>query len=108
MIDDDVLGDYRVVRPLGRGGMGQVFLGHDPVLDRPVAIKLPSAVAPSPAARERFLIEARAIARLTHPNVVAVYQAGETRDGRPFLVLDLLDGPTLERTLEAGPQVRQG
>ncbi len=97
LIDDTALGDYQIVRPLGRGGMGLVFLGHDPVLDRPVAIKLIATAAPSTAARERFLIEARAIARLAHPNVVAVYRAGETRDGRPFLVQELVRGQSLDR-----------
>ncbi len=97
LIDDTALGDYQIVRPLGRGGMGLVFLGHDPVLDRPVAIKLIATAAPSTAARERFLIEARAIARLAHPNVVAVYRAGETRDGRPFLVQELVRGRSLDR-----------
>ncbi|MBL8624365.1 MAG: serine/threonine protein kinase [Myxococcales bacterium] len=75
--------------------MGQVFLGHDVVLDRPVAIKL--IVRADAAARERFLIEARAIARLAHPNVVAVYRAGETRDGRPYLVQELVRGQSLDR-----------
>ncbi|MBL8620969.1 MAG: SUMF1/EgtB/PvdO family nonheme iron enzyme [Myxococcales bacterium] len=97
LIDDTALGEYQIVRPLGRGGMGLVFLGHDPVLDRPVAIKLIATAAPSTAARERFLIEARAIARLAHPNVVAVYRAGETRDGRPFLVQELVRGHSLDR-----------
>ncbi|MBK7076879.1 MAG: serine/threonine protein kinase [Myxococcales bacterium] len=95
MIDDTDFGDYRIVGPLGRGGMGQVFLGHDVVLDRPVAIKL--IVRADAAARERFLIEARAIARLAHPNVVAVYRAGETRDGRPYLVQELVRGQSLDR-----------
>ena len=99
LIDDTALGDYQIVRPLGRGGMGLVFLGHDPVLDRPVAIKLIATAAPSTAARERFLIEARAIARLAHPNVVAVYRAGETRDGRPFLVQELVRGHSLDRLI---------
>ena len=98
VIDDAGFGEYRVVRPLGRGGMGLVYLGHDTVLDRPVAIKVLSAGAPSTAARERFLIEARAIARLAHPNVVAVYYAGETRDGRPFLVQELVRGHSLDRS----------
>src|SRR5678815_4136888 len=77
--------------------MGAGFLGHDTVLDRPVAVKLIATAAPTAAARERFLIEARAIARLAHPNVVAVYRAGETRDGRPFLVQELVRGRSLDR-----------
>lgn len=69
--------DFEVVRPLGRGGMGQVFLGHDVVLDRPVALKFTVADDPSAAVRARFLREARAIARLSHPNVVGIYRVGE-------------------------------
>ena len=68
--------EYRIVRLLGRGAMGQVYLAHDTLLDRPVAIKF-IAAEPSAAIRERFLVEARAIARLTHPNVVSVYRVGE-------------------------------
>src|ERR1700687_6017971 len=59
--------EYRVLRALGRGAMGQVYLGHDTLLDRAVAIKFIAAVEPDERARERFLIEARAIARLQHP-----------------------------------------
>jgi eukaryotic-like serine/threonine-protein kinase len=68
--------EFRLLRKLGRGGMGQVYVGHDTVLDRPVAIKFIASGDPDVTARERFLIEARAIARLQHPNVVAVYRVG--------------------------------
>ena len=97
MTDDDQLAEYQHLRPLGRGGMGLVMVGDDPVLARPVAIKFIAHGAPTAATRERFLIEARAIARLHHPNVVAVYRAGETRDGRPFLVQEFVPGRSLDR-----------
>jgi serine/threonine protein kinase/formylglycine-generating enzyme required for sulfatase activity len=90
------LEEFRLVRPLGRGGMGEVYLGHDTVLDRAVAIKVIGA-APDAARRERFLTEARAIARLSHPNVVAIYRVGTTRAGRPFLVQELIRGISLDR-----------
>ncbi|HEY8376248.1 MAG TPA: protein kinase, partial [Nannocystis sp.] len=69
--------EYRLVRLLGRGSMGVVFLAHDTILDRPVAIKFINAHDASPRARERFLTEARAAARIQHPNVMAIYRIGE-------------------------------
>ena len=91
------LDEFRLVRPLGRGGMGEVYLGHDTVLDRAVAIKLIGSRDPDEASRERFLIEARAIARLSHPNVVTIYRVGTTGDGRPFLVQELIRGKSLDQ-----------
>jgi serine/threonine protein kinase/formylglycine-generating enzyme required for sulfatase activity len=90
------LDEYRILRPLGRGGMGQVFLAQDTLLDRAVAIKFIASPAPDRVARERFLVEARAIARLQHPNVVAVYRAGEIA-GRPYLVSEFVRGRSLDR-----------
>jgi serine/threonine protein kinase/formylglycine-generating enzyme required for sulfatase activity len=91
------LDEFRLVRPLGKGGMGEVFLGHDTVLDRAVAIKLIGSRNPDASSRERFLTEARAIARLSHPNVVAIFRVGTTSDGRPFLVQELIRGRSLDR-----------
>jgi hypothetical protein len=79
------------VRPLGAGGMGAVYLGHDRMLDRPVALKFIAAIDPDPRARERFLEEARAIARLHHPNVASIYRIGTVED-RPYLAYELVDG----------------
>src|SRR4051812_42379183 len=89
------LDGFRVVRHLGRGGMGTVYLGHDDVLDRPVALKFLAAADPSAPARDRFLIEARAIARLQHPNVVGIYRVGEV-SGRPYLAYELISGQSLD------------
>jgi len=88
--------EYRLVRTLGRGGMGEVFLAQDTLLDRMVAIKMIAGVSPSADQRERFLVEARAAARIQHPNVVGVYRVAE-RDGRPFLVCEFVRGESLDK-----------
>ena len=100
----DVLrqGRYRVEQPLGTGAMGLVLLAHDTVLDRRVAVKvLADHLAADGAFRQRFLREARLAARLCHPNVVQVFDAGE--DGRPFLVMEYVDGETVAERLARGP-----
>jgi serine/threonine protein kinase/formylglycine-generating enzyme required for sulfatase activity len=91
------LDEFRLLRPLGKGGMGAVYLGHDTVLDRMVAIKLIAVRNPDTVSRERFLVEARAVARLSHPNVVAIHRVGTTGDGRPYLVQELIRGASLDR-----------
>ncbi len=93
------LGEYRIERLLGRGAMGEVYLAHDRLLDRSVAIKLLPAATLDDASRERFLREARALARLRHPNVVVIYRVGTAR-GRPYLVYEYCAGQTL-RALDA-------
>lgn len=90
----DQFDGLRVVRALGRGGMGAVYLAHDVALDRPTALKLISAEEPTSALRSRFLVEARALARLQHPNVVGVYRFGEV-DGRPYLAYEFVEGGSL-------------
>src|SRR5437879_769585 len=87
---------YRLLRLLGSGAMGQVFLGEDTLLDRPVAIKFIASLEPDSIARQRFSVEARAIARLQHPNVVAIYRVSEVL-GRPYLVSEFVRGTGLHR-----------
>jgi hypothetical protein len=95
---------YRFVRELGRGGMGIVRLYEDAVLERRVAIKfLPQELATAVAC-ERFLREARTLAKLDHPNVVHVHDAGE-RDGCLYFVMDFIDAPTLKQRLEGGERL---
>ncbi len=94
--------EYRIVRALGAGAMGQVFLAHDTLLDRPVAVKFLGAGEISSASRERFLIEARALARLQHPNVVTVYRVGEL-GRRPYLVSEFIQGESLDRIAKPVP-----
>src|SRR5688572_2433574 len=80
--------------------MGVVFEAHDRVLGRPVAVKRSALAAGDVGARERFRREARAAASLSHPNVVTVFDWGE-EDGTPFLVMELVDGPSLQEVLDA-------
>ena len=96
---------YRLDRSLGNGGMGEVFEATDLTLHRSVAVKLmsPSLVQDEPA-RARFLREARALAQVNSPNVVAVYDAGEDAE-RPYLVMEFVEGTTLERELVGSGRV---
>lgn len=91
---DATIDEFQLVRRLGRGGMGEVWLARDTLLERDVAIKF-GLGAMTDEARLRFLIEARAVARLHHPNILAVHHAGELRD-QPFLVTELLRGKSLD------------
>jgi Tol biopolymer transport system component/tRNA A-37 threonylcarbamoyl transferase component Bud32 len=93
------LGPYEIVALLGAGGMGEVYRALDRRLNRTVAIKvLASGSADEPGRRVRFEREARAIAALSHPHICAVHDVGE-QDGVPFLVMEYLDGETLEARL---------
>jgi serine/threonine-protein kinase len=88
---------YRVIRQIGRGGMGEVFLAKDTRLERLVAIKLMSVdLAKDANQRQRFQTEAKAASGLNHPNICVVYEVGESEDGRPFLAMEYIDGRTLE------------
>ena len=97
------LGHYEIIAPLGAGAMGEVYRARDPRLGRDVALKvLPPAFAADPDRLRRFEQEARAIATLNHPNIVAIYDVGSD-DGRPFLVSELLQGETLRDRLQSAP-----
>jgi eukaryotic-like serine/threonine-protein kinase len=88
------IGRYQIVGVLGRGGMGEVFLARDPVLEREVAVKLIHGDLESTTSRERLVREARAAGRLRHPNIVTIFDAGE-HDGRPFIAMEFVRGETL-------------
>ena len=97
------LGAYELVAQLGAGGMGEVYRARDTRLDRDVAIKvLPPHLAMDEAARGRFEREAKAIAALSHPNILAVYDVG-TADGVAYVVMELLEGETLRQRLNQSP-----
>jgi formylglycine-generating enzyme required for sulfatase activity len=88
--------EYRLVKALGRGSMGQVWLAHDTVLDRLVAVKFIAEVPAHDAGHQRFLTEARAAARVQHPNIIAVYRVGEIGP-RPYLISEYVHGDSLEK-----------
>jgi Tol biopolymer transport system component len=95
-------GPYEVLGELGAGGMGEVLRARDPRLQREVAIKvLPPAYSQDPERLRRFEQEARAVAQLNHPNILAIFDIG-TREGAPFIVSELLEGETLRQRVASG------
>src|ERR1019366_1399240 len=97
------LGRYEILAPLGAGGMGEVYRARDKKLDRGVAIKvLPDSVASDPDSLARFEREAKAVAALSHPNILSIFDFG-TQDGVSYAVMELLEGETLRGKLDAGP-----
>jgi serine/threonine protein kinase len=97
------LGPYEILAPLGAGGMGEVYRARDAKLDREVAIKvLPSQLTANPDALARFEREAKAVAALSHPNILAIFDYGN-QDGVAYAVMELLSGQTLRDRLDSGP-----
>jgi serine/threonine protein kinase/Tfp pilus assembly protein PilF len=90
---------YRILETLGEGGMGVVYVAEDLHLGRHVAIKFLSEASNNHHFRARFLREARAISALSHPHIAAIYDYGETEDGHPFIVMELVEGQTLSDLL---------
>jgi eukaryotic-like serine/threonine-protein kinase len=96
------LGPYEIQSPLGAGGMGEVYRARDSRLDRVVAVKiLPPSFAKDADRLHRFEREARSVAALSHPNILAVHDIG-THDGTPYMVTELLEGETLRERLQGG------
>ncbi|MGH9662291.1 MAG: serine/threonine-protein kinase, partial [Bryobacteraceae bacterium] len=91
-------GPYRLVRLLGSGGMGAVYLGErsDGEIQQKVAVKLLRASADRPAWRDRFLRERQLLADLNHPSIARLLDAGHTSDGRPYLVMEYVDGVPID------------
>ena len=97
----DSVGRFRVVGLLGQGGMGIVFRAYDPQLDREVALKVqPAGLSASPRSADRFRREARVLAQIRHPHIVAIHDVGATEEGVPYFAMDLVEGRTLAAVLE--------
>ncbi|MFO1019393.1 MAG: serine/threonine-protein kinase [Planctomycetales bacterium] len=100
----ETIGRYRVLRVLGDGGFGRVYLSHDDVLDRQVAIKIPHrSRVKSPSDIDAYLIEARILAKLDHRNIVPVHDCGQTEDGLCFVVSKYIEGCDLSTKLKRTP-----
>src|SRR5207253_2480617 len=94
------LGQYRILRLLGKGGMGMVFEAEDTQLQRPVALKVVHPeVTNDPGTQQRFLREARAAAAIKHDHIVTIYQVGQDR-GAPLLAMESLEGESLENRVK--------
>src|SRR6266699_2489150 len=97
------LGPFEILSPLGAGGMGEVYKARDTRLERTVAIKvLPQHLSSSPEVRQRFEREAKTISQLSHPHICALYDVGN-QDGVEYLVMEYLEGETLQERLARGP-----
>src|SRR4026208_506093 len=97
------LAQYEVLSPLGSGGMGEVYRARDLRLDREVAIKVMAPhVASDPEMRRRFETEAKAVAALSHPGILSIYELVVV-DGVPVAVMELLEGESLRQRLRRGP-----
>jgi tetratricopeptide (TPR) repeat protein len=97
------IGRFRIIRLLGRGGMGEVYLADDPLLNRSVALKvLTPDIADDPERRAFFQREATSAAALNHPNICTIFEVGEA-DGRPYIAMESIEGRTLSSLLAGGP-----
>jgi len=101
-VESRVIGNFRLIVEVGRGAYGTVWRAHDIVLDRPVAVKLPRQRHTSAADQEQFFREARSVAQLNHPNIVAVHEVGREEE-QLFIVSDFVDGITLADKISADP-----
>src|SRR5881409_4500963 len=105
-MDPSRLGRFEILREIGKGAMGQVFLANDPKIDRKVAIKtivLPPGTSDEEAheTSQRFLREAQAAGKLLHPNIVTIFDVGE-EGGVSFIAMEYIEGETLEAHVRPG------
>src|SRR5262249_49815138 len=103
LVAGEVVAHYRIISPLGKGGMGEVYLANDPKLDRKVALKLlPEEFTGSKDRLHRFIQEAKAASSLNHPNIITIHEIGET-EGTHFIATEYIDGQTLKQLMASGP-----
>ncbi|MFK7985134.1 MAG: serine/threonine protein kinase [Sandaracinaceae bacterium] len=101
-------GRYRIEEPLGEGGMAVVYRAQNTLVERPVAIKIMNAnLASDVGLKERFRREAKNAASVAHPNIIDIHDHGETEDGTPFLVMEVLDGQPLDDIILQGPMAAE-
>lgn len=104
LVGRTVAGKFRIVREIGRGGMGVVYEAEDTLLGRTVALKfLPAGLTADPEARDRFIQEARAASGLDHPNICNIHEIGETESGEMFIAMACYKGQSLKDKISAGP-----
>src|SRR5689334_4288086 len=97
-------GRYVIEEVLGEGGMATVYRAQHKLVDRPVAVKMMNpGLSRDPVVRERFRREAKAAQRLAHPNIIEIFDQGDTEDGSAYLVMELLIGESLAQTIARGP-----
>src|SRR5712691_10835141 len=100
-IPEETIAHYRIMEPLGAGGMGAVYKAYDKKLHRVVALKvLPPEYLSQQDRRRRFLQEARAASALTHPHILTVYEVGED-DGKPHIAMEYIEGETLRQRMRS-------
>src|SRR2546428_14156754 len=99
----EALGRYRIIKKIGKGGMGEVYRARDGQLDRDIALKvLPTGVLADDVTRKRFRQEALILAKLNHPNIATIHEFG-SQDGVDFLAMELILGKSLAEMLGQGP-----
>ena len=95
-----LFGNYRIVRLLGEGGFGEVYLAENPLIERRAAVKvLHTALAQDAELVRRFLNEARAASAIRHRNIIEVFDAGVTPEGAPYILMEFLEGVSLQKRL---------
>jgi serine/threonine protein kinase len=99
---EETIAHYRIMEPIGAGGMGAVYKAYDKKLHRVIALKilLPEYIAQQDR-RRRFLLEARAASALNHPHILTVYEVGED-DGKPYIAMEYVEGETLRKRVGVG------
>src|SRR6185295_11381455 len=102
-LPEQTIAHYRIMEPIGAGGMGAVYKAYDKNLERIVALKLlPQEYLTHSDRRRRFLQEARAASALNHPHILTVYEVGED-DGKPYIAMEYIEGETLRQKIRTKP-----